>query len=154
MRERAHRLDSVDAVIVNGGDCQANEIAMSLEGEIAVNLKTGEKKAITELGNAVAMAGIGHPPRFFNSLQDKGVKLIATKAFNDHSEYTLQELQILTPHQEPLIMTEKDAVKCQHFAQNNWWYLPVSAVLEDLSVLNQVSQLVTTRKKLVYDLKQ
>ena len=154
MRERAHRLDSVNAVIVNGGDCQANEIAMSLEGEIAVNLKTGEKKAITELGNAVAMAGIGHPPRFFNSLQDKGVRLIATKAFNDHSEYTLQELQILTPHQEPLIMTEKDAVKCQHFAQNNWWYLPVSAVLEDLSVLNQVSQLVTTRKKLVYDLKQ
>ncbi|RZH78742.1 tetraacyldisaccharide 4'-kinase, partial [Staphylococcus aureus] len=47
MRERAHRLDSVNAVIVNGGDCQAHEIAMSLEGEIAVNLKTGEKKAIT-----------------------------------------------------------------------------------------------------------
>ena len=53
------------------------------------------------------MAGIGHPLVSLIPCKDKGVRLIMTKAFNDHSEYTLQELQILTPHQESLIMTEK-----------------------------------------------
>lgn len=51
-------------------------------------------------------------------------------------------------------MTEKDAVKCQHFAQDNWWYLPVSAELNSQSVLKQVSNLIYGSKKLVSDLKQ
>ncbi|WP_432807504.1 tetraacyldisaccharide 4'-kinase [Proteus hauseri] len=147
MRERAGRLDSVDAIIVNGGISQDNEIGMTLEGEIAINLKTGEKKPVNQLNKAVAMAGIGHPPRFFNSLSDKGIQLIATKAFSDHSDYSAQELQQLTPHNEPLIMTEKDAVKCHHFAQDNWWYLPVSATLNSQTVLKQVTNLIYSSKK-------
>lgn len=147
MRERAGRLDSVDAIIVNGGVSQDSEISMTLEGEIAINLKTGEKKPVAQLNKAVAMAGIGHPPRFFNSLSDKGIQLIATNAFSDHSDYSAQELQQLTPHNEPLIMTEKDAVKCHHFAQDNWWYLPVSASLNSQTVLKQVTNLIYSSKK-------
>ncbi|WP_193014199.1 MULTISPECIES: tetraacyldisaccharide 4'-kinase [Gammaproteobacteria] len=147
MRERAGRLHSVDAIIVNGGLSQGNEIAMVLKGDIIVNLKTGEKKPVQQIDKAVAIAGIGHPPRFFNSLQEKGIELIATKAFSDHSDYSAQELQDLTPHQEALIMTEKDAVKCRHFAQENWWYLPVSAELNNQSVLKQVSNLIYGSKK-------
>ena len=147
MRERARRLKSVDAIIVNGGVSQGNEISMTLEGDIAVNLKTGEKKPVQQIKKAVAIAGIGHPPRFFNSLNEKGVELITTKAFSDHSDYSAQELQDLTPNLEPLIMTEKDAVKCQHFAQDNWWYLPVSAELNSQSVLKQVSNLIYGSKK-------
>ncbi len=30
---------------------------------------------------------------------------------------------------QSLIMTEKDAVKCRAFAEDNWWYLPVDAQL-------------------------
>lgn len=147
MRERAGRLNTVDAVIVNGGIQQDNEIMMSLTGDIAVNLKTGEKKPVNQLNKSVAIAGIGHPPRFFQSLQDKGVSLIATKAFSDHSEYHAQALKQLTPNDEPLIMTEKDAVKCQHFAQDNWWYLPVSAAINDQSVLRQIYNLIYSSKK-------
>ncbi|MCT6519085.1 MULTISPECIES: tetraacyldisaccharide 4'-kinase [Enterobacterales] len=147
MRERAGRLNSVDAIIVNGGVSQGNEISMVLEGDIAVNLKTGEKRPIQQIKKAVAIAGIGHPPRFFNSLREKGIALITTKAFSDHSDYSAQELQDLTPDLEPLIMTEKDAVKCQHFAQDNWWYLPVSAELNSQSVLKQVSNLIYSSKK-------
>ncbi|MCK9781990.1 tetraacyldisaccharide 4'-kinase [Proteus columbae] len=148
MRERAGRLNSVDAIIVNGGvSQQGNEISMVLEGDIAVNLKTGEKRPIQQIKKAVAIAGIGHPPRFFNSLREKGIALITTKAFSDHSDYSAQELQDLTPDLEPLIMTEKDAVKCQHFAQDNWWYLPVSAELNSQSVLKQVSNLIYSSKK-------
>lgn len=147
MRERARRLKSVDAIIVNGGVSQGNEISMTLEGDVAVNLKTGEKKPVQQIKKAVAIAGIGHPPRFFNSLNEKGVELITTKAFSDHSDYSAQELQDVTPNLEPLIMTEKDAVKCQHFAQDNWWYLPVSAELNSQSVLKQVSNLIYGSKK-------
>ncbi|WP_109400836.1 tetraacyldisaccharide 4'-kinase [Proteus sp. TJ1640] len=147
MRERAGRLKSVDAIIVNGGVSQGNEISMTLEGDIAVNLKTREKKPVQQIKKAVAIAGIGHPPRFFNSLNEKGVELITTKAFSDHSDYSAQELQDVTPNLEPLIMTEKDAVKCQHFAQDNWWYLPVSAELNSQSVLKQVSNLIYGSKK-------
>ncbi|WP_426773839.1 tetraacyldisaccharide 4'-kinase [Proteus faecis] len=147
MRERVGRLKSVDAIIVNGGVSQGKEIGMTLEGDIAVNLKTGEKKPVQQIKKAVAIAGIGHPPRFFNSLNEKGVELITTKSFSDHSDYSAQELQDLTPDLEPLIMTEKDAVKCQHFAQDNWWYLPVSAELNSQSVLKQVSNLIYGSKK-------
>lgn len=147
MRERASRLHSVDAIIVNGGLSQDNEIAMVLAGDIAVNLKTGEKKPVQQIAKAVAIAGIGHPPRFFNSLREKGIELISTQAFSDHSDYSAKELQDLTPFNETLIMTEKDAVKCQHFAQENWWYLPVSAELNSQSVLKQVSNLIYGSKK-------
>lgn len=147
MRERASRLHSVDAIIVNGGLSQDNEIAMVLAGDIVVNLKTGEKKPVQQIAKAVAIAGIGHPPRFFNSLREKGIELISTQAFSDHSDYSAKELQDLTPFNETLIMTEKDAVKCQHFAQENWWYLPVSAELNSQSVLKQVSNLIYGSKK-------
>ncbi|MEQ5206474.1 MULTISPECIES: tetraacyldisaccharide 4'-kinase [unclassified Proteus (in: enterobacteria)] len=147
MRERASRLHSVDAIIVNGGLSQDNEIAMVLAGDIVVNLKTGEKKPVQQIAKAVAIAGIGHPPRFFNSLREKGIQLISIKAFSDHSDYSAKELQDLTPFNETLIMTEKDAVKCQHFAQDNWWYLPVSAELNSQSVLKQVSNLIYSSKK-------
>lgn len=49
MRERAGRLTSVNAVIVNGGQANANEVAMALEGDIAVNLLSGEKCAVVNL---------------------------------------------------------------------------------------------------------
>ncbi|MBI6529957.1 tetraacyldisaccharide 4'-kinase [Proteus vulgaris] len=147
MRERASRLHSVDAIIVNGGLSQDNEIGMVLAGDIAVNLKTGEKKPVQQITKAVAIAGIGHPPRFFNSLRKKGIELISTQAFSDHSDYSAKELQDLTPFNEALIMTEKDAVKCQHFAQENWWYLPVSAELNSQSVLKQVCNLIYGSKK-------
>lgn len=65
MRERADRLKSVDAAIVNGGIPQAGEIPMRLEPGLAVNLRTGERCNVALLPNIVAMAGIGHPPRFF-----------------------------------------------------------------------------------------
>lgn len=61
MRERADRLKSVDAAIVNGGIPQAGEIPMRLEPGLAVNLRTGERCDVALLPNIVAMAGIGHP---------------------------------------------------------------------------------------------
>ncbi|MCD1126787.1 tetraacyldisaccharide 4'-kinase [Jinshanibacter sp. LJY008] len=129
MRERTGRLRSVDAVITNGGDAQGNEIPMELKSGEAINLLTGERCQAQTLSRVVAMAGIGHPPRFFQTLNTINVQPEQTHAFADHQPYTEDLLANLVNAQQSLLMTEKDAVKCRAFAQENWWYLPVDARL-------------------------
>ncbi|MEQ1961736.1 tetraacyldisaccharide 4'-kinase [Xenorhabdus khoisanae] len=145
MRELAGRLNTVNAIIVNGGTAQAGELPMTLKGELAVNLLTGEMRNVTDIPNAIAMAGIGHPPRFFATLQQLGANLQETHAFADHQPYEKSQLLALTNSDQNLLMTEKDAVKCIQFAQPNWWYLPVNAVLpeeEGQKVLNEIRALI------------
>ncbi len=130
MRERASRLRSVDAVIVNGGTAQAGEIPMQLRPGLAVNLLTGERRDVAELPGLVAMAGIGHPPRFFSTLEACGARLLNTVPLADHQALSLAQVAGFTAPGQTLIMTEKDAVKCRSFARDNWWYLPVDAELQ------------------------
>ena len=151
MRERASRLAEVNAVIVNGGDAQANEIAMTLQPGLAVNLLTGATASLNQLPEIVAMAGIGHPPRFFNTLKQQGIKPVAEIAFADHHAYSADELYLLTQADQCLLMTEKDAVKCRGFARANWWYLPVDAHLQGVNVaalLDDITQLCTAARDL------
>ncbi|RJF58279.1 tetraacyldisaccharide 4'-kinase [Serratia inhibens] len=129
MRERASRLSSVNARIANGGVAQAGEIAMQLQAREAVNIASGARRPVAELPQVVAMAGIGHPPRFFATLEKLGVDVKKEVAFADHQEYQHAQLAALASSEQTLLMTEKDAVKCRIFAQPNWWYLPVDAVL-------------------------
>ncbi|MGR5944741.1 tetraacyldisaccharide 4'-kinase [Enterobacter sp. C4G1] len=129
MRERASRLKSVDAIIVNGGVAQQGEIPMHLHPGLAVNLLTGERKAVAQLPALVAMAGIGHPPRFFATLEQCGAKLEKRVPLADHQALVQEQVDALTVSGQTLIMTEKDAVKCRAFAKENWWYLPVDAEL-------------------------
>lgn len=146
MRERASRLQEVDAVIVNGGTAQADEIAMRLQPGLAINLISGDKAEVNQLPHIVAMAGIGHPPRFFDTLKQQGVSTIAEVAFADHHAYSEDELRLLTQDDQCLLMTEKDAVKCRSFARPNWWYLPVDAHLQGSKVatlLDDIAQLCT-----------
>ncbi len=130
MRERASRLKSVDAVIVNGGTALAGEIPMQLRPGLAVNLVTGERRDVAELPNLVAMAGIGHPPRFFSTLEACGARLLNTVPLADHQALSQAQVAGFTAPGQTLIMTEKDAVKCRAFARDNWWYLPVDAELQ------------------------
>lgn len=129
MRERAGRLKSVDAAIVNGGIPQAGEIPMRLEPVLAVNLRTGERCDVALLPNIVAMAGIGHPPRFFATLAACGANPQKCVPLADHQSLTYSDVSALLVAGQTLVMTEKDAVKCRAFAEDNWWYLPVDAHL-------------------------
>lgn len=129
MRERASRLQSVDAVIVNGGQAKPGEIPMHLQPGMAVNLLTGERKAVEQLPALVAMAGIGHPPRFFATLELCGARPEKRVPLADHQALVEGQVDALTVPGQSLIMTEKDAVKCRTFAKENWWYLPVDAEL-------------------------
>ncbi len=147
MRERAGRLNSVDAVITNGGEAQPGEIAMHLQPGDAVNLLSGERCPAQVLRNVVAMAGIGHPPRFFATLKQCGVTPVSTVSLADHQALTEADVVKLLGKDQTLLMTEKDAVKCRAFAagHENWWYLPVDAHLAQ----PQAEQLLQTLVALV-----
>ncbi|UOA07993.1 tetraacyldisaccharide 4'-kinase [Methylobacter sp. S3L5C] len=127
LREPIERLQRVDFVIVNGEKYEDHEFSMQLVGQTLVNVVTGEQKPLPEF-NAVechALAGIGNPERFFKQLEVAGL-ICATHSFPDH--YSFQRHDIDFGDNKPVLMTEKDAVKCTEFAGLQHWYLPVKAV--------------------------
>ncbi len=132
MRERATRLNTVDAVIVNGGTADTGEIAMQLIPGEAIHLRNGNRRPLQQLSEVVAMAGIGHPPRFFNTLVKAGVTPVKTVALADHQALSGAEIKAVAQPGQTLLMTEKDAVKYRQYAdaESDWWYLPVDAHLD------------------------
>ncbi|MBD9481695.1 tetraacyldisaccharide 4'-kinase [Pseudomonas sp. PDM14] len=129
LREPVERLAEVDAVLFNGaaGDT-ADGYAFSLQPTALVNLTSGERVALTHFseGQALhAVAGIGNPQRFFNTLEALNWRPIA-HPFADHATFSRAVLTFSPTL--PLVMTEKDAVKCRAFAADDWWYLAVDAV--------------------------
>lgn len=129
LREPIERLQSVDAVLFNGAETDRDEgFAFRLQPTALVNLLTGERRGLEHFpaGQALhAVAGIGNPQRFFNTLETLHWQPVA-HAFADHAEYSAATLNFMSPL--PLVMTEKDAVKCRSFAAQDWWYLAVDAV--------------------------
>ncbi|MEI6335863.1 MAG: tetraacyldisaccharide 4'-kinase [Methylococcaceae bacterium] len=129
LREPIERLKNVDFIIVNGEKSEDNEISMRLVGDQLVNLVTGEQKSLQEFKGVEchALAGIGNPERFFKVLEAAGL-ICKTHKFPDH--YPFQRHDIEYTDNKPVLMTEKDAVKCTSFAGKQHWYLPVKAVPE------------------------
>ena len=104
--------------------------AMRLEGERLVNLKHPARAVPLSdfAGRSVhALAGIGHPRRFFAQLEGAGLS-VAPHPFPDHFAFAPDDLAFAGD--APLLMTEKDAVKCAAFARESWWYLPVTAQVD------------------------
>lgn len=131
LRERASRLEGVDIVVANGEEAVAGEFSMRLAGSAFRNLQdtTRISSASDFQGLDVhAVAGIGQPQRFFDTLHDLGLAC-KTRTFPDHYAYRLTDLEFGA--QSIILMTEKDAVKCMDFARPNWWYLEVDAQLDD-----------------------
>jgi tetraacyldisaccharide 4'-kinase len=140
LREPPERLRRVDAVVINGAGAEGAAgaralAALGLEAAFVMRLSgdwlqplagSGEPVALASLaGKRVhALAGIGNPQRFFAQLAAAGLEVIG-HAFPDHHRYRAAELQF--DDALPLLMTEKDAVKCRPFAAANRWYLPVAA---------------------------
>lgn len=145
LRERTSRIQSADLVIYNGQLEQTavsnnQSLGMNLAAKEIVNITTGEKIVIdvflSKWPAVNAIAGIGDPQRFFDTLQSLNFTLIEQQGFVDHKNFQLDDFNQIDSDL-PLLMTEKDAVKCQVFAQDNWWYLPVNAQLsaQDQQVL-------------------
>ena len=131
LREPASRLDSVDLIVRNGAAVDADDgFAMQLQATELVNLATGQRVNPAEWKappRVQAVAGIGNPDRFRRTLESLGF-IPTLQAFADHAGYNADSFAAFD-HGEPLIMTEKDAVKCAGFAREHWWYLRVDAQL-------------------------
>ena len=142
LREGEWRLQDVDFVVLNGGSVRRGEHLMSLEPGRLVNVRfKGQSQSLSDLNCAVsALAGIGHPKRFFDLLRARGVKLKQEIGFADHHQFTPEDMP-----EGIVLMTEKDAVKCASFAQDTWWYLPVSASLSEEFVERFLSTLKRIR---------
>jgi tetraacyldisaccharide 4'-kinase len=76
--------------------------------------------------NLVAIAGIGNPERFFNHLSGLGLQF-ECKAYADHHAFSAQDFVQIAD--KTILMTEKDAVKCQSIDTKDTWYLPVNALV-------------------------
>ncbi|MDP2431429.1 MAG: tetraacyldisaccharide 4'-kinase [Pseudomonadota bacterium] len=132
LREPLGRLATVDAAVVNGGDPEdfvllPPSFAMRLRGVTFRNLRDPGHTAVAAdfAGREIhALAGIGHPQRFFDHLEHLGLN-VTPHAFPDHHAYSADDLPAGI-----LLMTEKDAVKCAGFAPPDAWFLVVDALLE------------------------
>lgn len=127
LREAVSRLRRVDHVVVNGeGQPWPGAVAMRLVLEEWRALG-GEGGDAPGPGSRVhAVAGIGNPERFFQALRAQGYEVVG-HAFPDHHDYVAADLDF--GDALPVVMTEKDAVKCQSLALRQTWYVPVRAEL-------------------------
>lgn len=129
LREPASR--RVDAWIANSAPpgIHSPSFRMDLRGDTFRCLATPHSR-VAAAGFARkklhAVAGIGNPKRFFDHLAQLGLATI-NHAFPDHHAYKASDLDF--GDCEALLMTEKDAVKCEAFAREHWYALPVEAEL-------------------------
>lgn len=120
LREPLKRLKQVDQVIINGKDM------ILMPGNLVSLRRSDSVQPLQYFNHRIvhAIAGIGHPQRFFGLLEQAGITAIK-HIFPDHYRYTEKDIQFNDGL--PVIMTEKDAVKCFAFATDAYWYLPVKA---------------------------
>src|SRR3990167_9488545 len=118
LREPLARLEEVQLVVVNGGEgahsmsCVIDEL-VAIQSHLRCDLAAFPQKTVH------AVAGIGHPERFFTLLRQAGLEVIP-HIFPDHHSFCLHDICFDDAH--PVIMTEKDAVKCEALADSRHWY--------------------------------
>ena len=137
LREPPSRLDSVDAVAILTGESdpaqpdRPHTFAMRLVGDRFVRVDdplTSAPAAVFARRGVHALAGIGHPARFFAQLAAMGIAA-TPHPFADHHRFVAGDLAIAGA--EAILMTEKDALKCETFADERCWYLPVQARIDE-----------------------
>ena len=128
LREPRRRLRRADLVVVNG-DAADDAFHMTLVPGHAVNLYDAARSQ--RLGDfagtrVIAVAGIGNPARFFAMLRRSGLD-VEPHPYPDHHRFTAADLACWPAG--PVLMTEKDAVKCRVVcrAGAEHWYVPVRA---------------------------
>lgn len=168
LREPVSRLNTVDFIVFNSGNqdislpCSSSgsvqdagkstQRAQAMETAIVMRLtpfdfcqviNPHKTRMISDFKNKTihAVAGIGNPQRFFDSLRAMGLMIIE-HPFADHYQFQFKDFSF-APEETIIVMTEKDAVKCEVFADARFWYLPVRATLPEdfgIQILNKMNR--------------
>lgn len=144
LREPPSRLLDADFVLYRGSDRVQDGVRYS--HECLVNVATGAQRDLSPdatMKVISAVAGIGQPEQFFNTLSEIGYTVQAY-TFPDHHRYTSEDFALLP--EQPVIMTEKDAVKCANLAGDDAWYLKISAEIPR-GVTEAVASLATSHQQ-------
>ncbi|GAB3385189.1 tetraacyldisaccharide 4'-kinase [Lysobacter fragariae] len=139
LREPVERAQHCDFRVVNlGGMTPMGATAGAGFGEWPMRLLADQATPITGgrarnlasfAGQRVhAVAGIGDPERFFGMLRGLGIAVVP-HAFSDHHRFEASDFEFGS--KLPVLMTEKDAVKCQAFATDDFLSVPVRAELPE-----------------------
>jgi len=131
LREPVSRLRSVDGVVVNG---------IASPGEFSMKYRMLSPRSLLDETQEQpiehfkhrevhALAGLGNPERFFADLRALGLKVIQ-HPFPDHHSFAREDIEF--GDGLPVLMTEKDAVKCRRFATPLHWYVPIEAGLPEV----------------------
>ena len=131
LREPISRLNSADFTVVNGDTSSYLYTVNFQPREFVSLLDAQQKKSCDEFLNLTvhAVAAIGHPQRFFSLLRELGINIIE-HVFPDHYLYEKKDLQF--SDNLPIIMTEKDAVKCLEFADERYWYMKIDVKMNSI----------------------
>jgi tetraacyldisaccharide 4'-kinase len=127
LRESKNRLKKADFVIINDHPAEKHEHSMQIKPKDFCNVAAiNITKKLSAFKNQTvhAVAGIGNPQRFFALLQTLGLNIIE-HPFPDHHFFKASDLDF--KDDLVIIMTEKDAVKCQKFANAAHWFLRIEA---------------------------
>jgi tetraacyldisaccharide 4'-kinase len=136
LREAPGHLDRMDAVVFNGSDVTGiagrikEPLSMIVNAQALRSVASDDLIALETLrGSQVhAVAGIGNPQRFFDLLRGLGCRPVE-HVFADHHAFKAGDLAFEDPL--PVVMTEKDAVKCRAFATDRMQYLQVSVEMPE-----------------------
>ncbi|MCK4709521.1 MAG: tetraacyldisaccharide 4'-kinase, partial [Gammaproteobacteria bacterium] len=80
-----------------------------------------------------AVAGIGHPERFFNMLKGLGINVIE-HAYADHYQFTAEDLEF--NDDLAVLMTEKDSVKCNDINNSKLWFVSIDIELSEQFIID------------------
>ncbi|HJP03653.1 MAG: tetraacyldisaccharide 4'-kinase [Gammaproteobacteria bacterium] len=142
LREPISRLDSVDAVLVNGESALIGGIPFRLQQGEAVSLEDGTKRPLDSFaGQKVwSVAGIGNPERFDAQLRAAGI-LPDPVPVPDHGRISLSDLQ--ARRQQPVLMTSKDEVKYRNEQTDDCWCVTAQAQFTEdhaAGLMQQISE--------------
>ena len=137
LREPIKRLEQIDFVINTNSfyskeaETKENNFLMSYKPIHWVNLVTNQSINIQDWSKdkiVYGIAGIGNPTSFFSLLRSLDFQVIE-KIFPDHHEFIDTDFSEL--NDLPIVMTEKDAIKCKFLKNPNCWYLKIEPIIDE-----------------------
>lgn len=131
LRESTRRLQHVDFKVVKGQG-SGDEYSMNFKVENVVNIKNPHhSKSLESFSHekVTAITGIRNPETFHTMLRNAGIEFDHVE-FPDHHRYTEEDFRKIASEKSVILMTEKDAVKCEEFALTNWWYVVIDIEID------------------------